>query len=285
VSWIREKVALVTGANVGIGLETARGLARAGAAVIMTARDPDRGRAAVEDVKASTGRDDVELLHLDLASFDSVRRAAEEVKSRHDRLHLLVNNAGLVLSERRETEDGLEATMGINHFGPFLFTRLLQDLLRASAPARIVNVSSDAHRRSPGLDFDDLMRERRKYSGMAAYCDSKLANILFTRELARRLDGSGVVAHALHPGVVRTGFAQDGDVKGVLDVLVKVFRPLFLSPADGAKTSLHVATSDDAGATSGEYWSKERRTTPEAPARDDAAAGTLWEVSEASTRR
>jgi len=279
MSWIEGKTALVTGANVGIGLETARGLAREGATVVMTARDPVRGQAAVDDVERSTGRNDVELLHLDLASLRSVKDAVDEFRGRHDRLHVLVNNAGLILSERRETEDGFEATFGINHLGHYVLTRLLEDLLRDSAPARIINLSSDAHRQSKGLDFDDLMRAKNGYSGLAAYSDSKLANVLFTRELARRLEGSDVVVHAVHPGVVRTGFAQDGDVHGLASGILKLLRPFFLSPEKGAKTSLHVALSEDAAQTTGEYWARSSRQTPNSPATDDEAARKLWEVS------
>ncbi len=278
---MKDKVCLVTGANAGIGLETARGLAKAGALVVMTARDRSKGEAAVADVKRSTSSDRVELLDLDLASLASVRKAAAEFLERHDRLDVLVNNAGLILGERRTTEDGFEATFGINHLGHFEFTRLLLDVLESSAPSRVVNLASHAHRTSSGLDFDDLMIERRAYKSMGAYGDSKLANILFTRELARRLEGTGVVTHAVHPGVVRTGFARDGDVKGLLGLAWKAMGPFLLSAEDGAATSLHVATSEDAGGSSGDYWAKKARTQPRKPALDDAAARRLWEVSEA----
>lgn len=275
-----DKVCLVTGANAGIGRETARALAKRGATVVMAARNLDKGREAVQDVKTSTGSDKVELLPLDLASLASVREAAAKFLATHDRLDLLINNAGLVLGDRRTTEDGFEATFGINHLGHFELTRLLRQTLVDSAPSRIVNVASDAHRMSPGLDFDDLMVERKPYKGMAVYGDSKLANILFTRELARQLEGTGVVTHAVHPGVVRTGFARDGDVKGIMGFLVKLAGPFLLTPADGAKTSLHVALSEDAASSSGEYWARERRRAPKTPAQDDAAARRLWEISE-----
>ena len=277
---MHNQVCLVTGANAGIGRETARGLAQRGATVVMTARDPAKGEAAVADVKASTGNPNVELQLLDLASLASVRACAKQFLATHDRLDILVNNAGLVLGDRRTTQDGFEATFGINHLGHFELTRLLLDRLKEGGPARVVNLASDAHRMSSGLDFDDLMVERKPYKAMRVYGDSKLANILFTRELARRLEGTSVITHAVHPGVVRTGFAKDGDAPGFVGFLFKLIGPFLLSPASGAATSLHVALSDDAKSSSGDYWARSRRTKPRPPGRDDAAASRLWEVSE-----
>ena len=274
------KICLVTGANSGIGRETARGLAAEGWTVVVAARNRAKGEDAVADIRSTTGNQRVELLELDLADLGSVRDAAKRFTARHDRLHLLINNAGLVLGDRRTTSDGFEATFGINHLGHFLLTQLLLPTIKASAPARIINVASDAHRMSKGLDFDDLMYAKRKYSGFAAYGDSKLANILFTRELAARLEDSGVTVHAVHPGVVRTGFAMDGDVKGPLRLIAKLAGPFLLTPAKGARTTLHVATSDEGASSTGEYWAKSRRATPRAPALDDAAARQLWTVSE-----
>lgn len=276
---MKDRICLVTGANTGIGLETARSLARLGATVVMTARDVDKGRAAVEEVRRTSDNDDVELLELDLASTASIRRAAASFLDRHDALHVLVNNAGLVLSERRTTEDGFEATFGVNHLGHFLLTWLLLDRLKASAPARVVNVASDVHRASMGLDFDDLQREKRRYIGLAAYNDSKLANVLFTRELARRLDASGVVVHAVHPGAVKSGFSRDGDTQGWFKAVMDLGRPFMITPQQGARTTVHVAVSDDAGQTTGEYWYRRKRRTPSRHARDDAAARRLWEAS------
>ena len=272
-----ERVAVVTGANVGIGLETARGLARQGYRVLMAARSAQKGEAAVAAVKASVPGAAAELLLLDLASLASVRAAAAAVAERAPHIDVLVNNAGLILSDREVTEDGFEATFAINHLGHFLFTTML--MARLAPGARVVNLSSEAHRMSKGLDFEDLMRERRSYQGMAAYADSKLANIQFTRALARRLDGRAVV-HAVHPGVVRTGFAADGDVKGAFAVLLKMAGPFMLTPAKGARTSLHVATSDEAGAVNAKYWAKSKIKRPARPAEDDAAAERLWAVSE-----
>ena len=274
------RICLVTGANSGIGRETARGLAAEGWTVVVAARNRAKGEEAVADIRSTTGNQRVELLELDLADLGSIRDAVERFKARHDQLHLLINNAGLVLGDRRTTADGFEATFGVNHLGHFLLTRLLLPTIKASAPARIINVASDAHRVSKGLDFEDLMYEKRKYRGIAVYGDSKLANILFTRELASRLQGSGVTVHAVHPGVVRTGFAKDGDVKGPLGLIARIAGPFLLTPAKGALTTLHVATSDDGASSTGEYWAKSRRATPRPPALDDGAARQLWTVSE-----
>lgn len=278
-------MAVVTGANTGVGLETARGLAERGMTVVMCSRDPERGRAALEDVRASTGSGSVELVRLDLASLESVRAAAAEILERHPRIAILVNNAGAVLSDRRTTADGFEATFGVNHLGHFFFTKLLLPALEAGAPSRIVNVASDAHRMSFGLDFDDLQWERRRYRGLGVYADSKLANILFTRELARRLEGKGVVAHAVHPGVVGSRFGWDGDTRGWFAFGVKLVKPLLLTPAKGARTSLHVATSEEAGRSSGLYWARSRPIKPSRAARSDEAARRLWDASEALVGR
>lgn len=277
---VKDRICLVTGANTGVGLETARALSALGATVVMTARDPEKGRAAVEDVKRSTGNDQVELLALDLASLQSVRDAASRFAQRHHALHVLVNNAGLILTERTVTEDGFEATFGINHLGHFELTQRLLPLLESSAPARIINLSSEAHRSSQGLDFDDLLYAKRPYRGMRVYADSKLANLYFTRELARRVRNKGIVAHAVHPGVVRTGFGMDGDARGLLRVAVGVLRPFMLTPAGGAQTSVHVATSTEAESQTGLYWERSRPKTPTAVAKDDEAARRLWAISE-----
>jgi len=281
MSALASKVALVTGANTGIGLETARGLAEQGATVVMTSRNMDKGNAAVADVKATSGNDKVEVLQLDLASFASIRAAAETFLSKHDRLDILVNNAGLMLSERRTTQEGFEQTFGVNHLGHFLLTDLLLDRIKASAPARIINLSSAGHAMgNKGLDFDDLMYETRKYSGFTAYCDTKLANVYFTRSLAKRLEGTNVVTHAVHPGAIRSNFAVDGDVKGAMGFMFALMRPFFPGTKTGAKTSLHCAISADAGTSTGEYWARSKRKKPAPFALDEAAAERLWTVSE-----
>lgn len=275
------KFALVTGGNSGIGKYTAIGLLRRGFRVAITSRNPERGKEALAEIQRRSESDDVECLQLDLAQFDSVRACAERVLTDYDRLDLLVNNAGLVLSERQQTAEGFEMTFGVNHVGHFLLTSLLRSRLVESAPARVVNLASDAHKGArKGLDFDDL-HGRERYSAMDAYCKSKLANIYFTRELARRLEGTGVTVNAVHPGVVASGFGRDGDVGGVFKVLVAVARPFMISEERGAATSLHVATSDELDGQTGGYYAKSRLASISKVARDDEAARRLWEMSEA----
>ncbi len=204
------RTVMVTGANSGIGLETAVALARGGARVLATARDPGRGRSAVATIRARTGSRAVELVPLDLASLASVRACAEQVTDLTDPLDVLVHNAGAVIGTRTETEDGFETTIGVNHLGPFLLTHLLASRLLAAPAARVVTVASLSHRQAQ-LDLDDLMFERRPYRSMVVYGTSKLANILFARELARQLAPTGVTSNSLHPGTVRSGFGRDGD--------------------------------------------------------------------------
>ncbi len=275
------KTVLVTGANTGIGLETAAELARMGASVVLTARDATKGESAVAEIRARHPQADVHAGLVDFSRLDDVRRFAAEFNSRHDKLHVLVNNAGAMLSERSTTPDGLETTFQVNHLGPFLLTNLLLDKLKASAPARIVNVASTAHR-GGSLDFDDLQSEK-SYNGMRIYGTSKLCNILFTSELARRLEGTGVTANSLHPGTVRTGFGQDGDARGFMKVGLALIRPFILSPAKGARTQIHVASSPEVEGKSGLYWSRSRPSKPTKAAQDDQAARRLWEVSEQLT--
>ena len=274
------KTVVVTGANSGIGLETAVALARAGARVVMTARDPQKGAAALEDVKARAGSQSVELVVFDLGDLADVRKGAAKLLDLCPRLDVLVNNAGAVLSARRETVDGLEATFGVNHLGPFLLTELLLDRLRQSAPARIVNVASTAHKGAGrGLDFDDLQTTNR-YTGMGAYSKSKLANIYFTTELARRLEGSGVTVNCLHPGTVVTGFGRDGDANAAFALGLKIIAPFIIDAEKGSRTSVYLASSPEVADVTGKYFVKCSVRTPSKAARDDGAAARLWQASE-----
>jgi NAD(P)-dependent dehydrogenase (short-subunit alcohol dehydrogenase family) len=276
---------VITGANSGVGKATALALAATGADTVITARDEARGRAALADIRRDSGSDLVDLVVFDLADLASVRRGADQILDRCPRIDVLVNNAGLVQSERTETADGFEATFGINHLGPFLLTQLLTDRLVASAPARVVNVASTAHQAARrGLDFEDL-QSTRHYRGMQAYGRSKLANILFTTELARRLSGSGVTANCLHPGTVATGFARDDDAKGFLAFGIKVIKPFVLTAEQGARTSVYLATSPDVADVTGQYFVKCRTRTPSPAAQDEAAAALLWSLSEAMVDR
>ena len=274
------RTVVITGANSGVGKATAVALARAGADTVITARHEGRGRQAVADIRRDSGSEKVDLVVFDLADLASVRKGADQVLDRCGRIDVLVNNAGLVLSERTETVDGFEATFATNHLGPFLLTRLLTDRLVASSPSRVVNVASTAHRGARrGLDFDDL-QSTRNYRGMQAYSRSKLANILFTGELARQLSGTGVTANSLHPGTVASGFARDDDATGFLAFGVKVIEPFILTPAKGARTSVYLASSPEVANVTGQYFVKCRARAPSPAARDEAAGALLWSVSE-----
>lgn len=280
---MRGKTVLVTGGNTGIGKATAIGLARLGAQVTITSRDPVKGQAAIAEIRAQSGNSEVDCMRLDLASLASVRNFAAEYLAGHPRLDVLVNNAGLTLGVRGETEDGFEMTIGVNHLGHFALTGLLLARLKASAPARIVVLSSDMHRTArDGLDFDDL-HSRRSYRAMPVYARSKLANLLFTLELAERLQGSGVTVNAVHPGVVATEFAGKDDMQGVFGLLVKLSQPFMLSPAKGALTSIHVASAPELEGVTGKYFARSKPARTTRNALDKGAALRLWELSEQLT--
>jgi len=225
-------------------------------------------------------RGPVDGIVADLASLADVRRLASEIDARYGRLDVLINNAGLATRRRETTVDGFERQLAVNHLAPYLLTQLLLPKLKASTPARIVNVASNAHHRA-AFDIDDLNWERRPYSALGAYGATKLANILFTRELARRLQGTGVTANCLHPGVVATNIFSGLGVLGRLFGIVS--KPFLLSSSKGAATTVHLATADDVAGTSGEYFAVSRPVVPAAPARDEAMARRLWELSAAMT--
>jgi NAD(P)-dependent dehydrogenase (short-subunit alcohol dehydrogenase family) len=274
------RTVVITGGNSGIGKAAAVELARAGARVVITARNEQRGEAAVGDIRAASGSSAVELSVFDLADLSSVRAGAADLLDRCPRIDVLCNNAGLILSERTLSADGYEATFAINHLGPFLLTDLLRERLVESAPARIVNVASTAHRFARrGMVFDDLMAER-SYKQMEVYGRSKLANILFTNVLAEQLAGTGVTANSLHPGSVATGYARDGDTNGFLAWGVKVYAPFSLTPEQGARTTVYLCSSPDVADVTGTYFAKCAPKTPSANARDAEAAARLWAVSE-----
>jgi NAD(P)-dependent dehydrogenase (short-subunit alcohol dehydrogenase family) len=274
------QVIVVTGGNSGIGKEAAVELASMGATVAITARNQAKGADALAEIRRRSGRDDAEVLALDLADFASIRSFAAEVLARYDRLDVLVNNAGGVLSNRLETVQGFEMTFGVNHLGHFLLTELLVDRLKASAPARVINVSSVGHRFAvTGLSFSDLQSER-SYWSMDAYGKSKLANILFTRELARRLAGTGVTANCLHPGVVRTGFGSADDTTGVERMTMVLSAPFSIGAERGARTTVYLASSPEVATRTGGYYVHGRQHRPSKAARDDGAARRLWEVSQ-----
>ncbi len=276
---LRGKVMVITGGNSGIGLEAAVGLARQGATVVITSRDREKGRVAFDEIARRSGSDEVAVLPLDLASFDSIHAFADELLDRYDRLDVLVNNAGGILSDRRVTEEGFEATFGANHLGPFLLTDLLADRLRASAPARIVNVASIAHR-AGDISVADPFFEERRYDAMGAYSQSKLANILHANELAVRLAGTGVTANSLHPGAVASGFGSADDTSGFARVALALGRPFMIGPEKGARTTVHLASSPEVERVTGGYFVKSRRHNPSRRARDRQLAARLWALSE-----
>jgi NAD(P)-dependent dehydrogenase (short-subunit alcohol dehydrogenase family) len=276
------QIVVVTGATQGIGLETARDLARQGARVVITARDRAKADRAIADVTASTGNAAVGSLLVDFSSMESMRQASGELHGRVDRIDVLVNNAGAIYSERQLSRDGLELTFATNHIGYFLFTQLHLDLLQKSSAARVVSVSSDAHKAAVnGVAFDDLER-KRGYSGFGVYGESKLMNILFTRELSRRLAGTRVTANCLHPGVIASGFGTNNG--GLLGFATRHLSPLFLTtPQKGAATTIYLASSPEIAGTSGQYFAKCRVAKTTKHAVDDAAAKRLWEISEQLT--
>ena len=290
------RTCMVTGASHGIGKATAAALAGMGAHVVLVCRDRERGEAAQSEIRARSGSAAVELLIADLSSQRQIRQLASDFRAKHDRLHVLVNNAGTYESGRSETEDGLEATFAVNHLAPFLLTNLLLPALAASAPSRIVTVSSAGHGYGTKIDFDDLQGERR-YGAGRAYSQSKLANVLFTYELARRLEGSGVTANCVHPGAVDTGFLRYKSVLGmVVRGLMAAARPVLLNAEQGAATSVYVASSPEVDGVTGQYFRKQeiavwpmgfsapvRAVRSSKQSYDESVARRLWDVSEALT--
>ena len=275
------KVVVVTGSNVGIGFETAVGVAERGATTILACRNQAKAEAAAKEVTRRTWNDDVHVVSLDLADLASVHKAANDILEGWDRLDVLVNNAGGTWSEHLLTAQGFEYTFGVNHLGHFYLTNLLLERLQSSAPARVVSVTSMGHHFARGgLRFDDLQSEKR-YRGMDAYCHSKLANILFVRQLAKRLDGScDVTANAAHPGWVRSRFGMDGDTKAGTSVGMYVLRPFQIGPKKGARTSIFLACASEGADKTGQYWVRSKPGHMSREARDDIAAERLWEESE-----
>lgn len=273
------RTCVLTGATSGIGRAAAQELARIGGEVVIVARDAGRGAAACDEVISATGNSATRYELCDLASLDQIRGLADRLLARCPQLHVLVNNAGLTMARHTITEDGFELTFAVNHLAPFLLTGLLLERLRASAPARVVTVSSDAHRGSE-IPFDNLNGEHG-YSAWSVYGWTKLANILFTHELARRTAGTGITATCLHPGVVATGFGRTAPL--VIRLFQSVARPLLLDAKRGADTLVWLASSPEAEGADGGYYVKRQLTEPTAAALDSTTARRLWEVSERLT--
>lgn len=275
-----DQVAVITGSNTGIGKETAVGLAAMGMTTVLACRNPDKAAAAASEVRERAATDAVFVVTLDLSDLASVASCAHQILERWDRLDVLVNNAGGIWSTREESAQGYEQTFAVNHLGPFTLTLLLLDRLKASAPSRIVNLSSFGHHAAVlGMRWEDLNAERR-YSSFGAYAQSKLANILFTRALAARLEGTGVTANAVHPGPVRSGFGMDGDLHGIMRLGNELIRPLEISPEAGAVTTIHVATAPELEESSGGYFARGEPGRMSGHARSLSDADRLWRVSE-----
>jgi NAD(P)-dependent dehydrogenase (short-subunit alcohol dehydrogenase family) len=270
------QVCLVTGATSGIGRATARALARLGATVVNVGRDPEKSAATAAQLKEQSGNPDVDFLLADLSSQAEIRRLARQFKKRYRRLDVLMNNAGAVFMQRRESVDGIEMTFALNHLAYFLLTNLLLDVLKASAPARVVNTSSELHKKAH-LDFDDL-QNARGYRGMDAYHQSKLANVLFTYELARRLEGTGVTANAFSPGLVATNLGMNN--RGLSPLMKRlVDRLIGVSPEEGAQTGVYLATSPEVSGVTGKYFVKQEAVLSSPETYDEAIAARLWQVS------
>jgi NAD(P)-dependent dehydrogenase (short-subunit alcohol dehydrogenase family) len=272
------KTCLITGANSGIGEETALGLARMGARVVLVCRNRQRGQDALGDIQRETGSSRLDLLIADMSSFGSVRALATQVHERYPRLDVLINNAGAAVRYRTLSADGIEMTVAGNYLGPALLTFLLVDLMKSSAPSRIVNVSSEAHR-SALLDLSDLQYERRKYKSIAAYSQSKLLMNAFTFELARRLEGTGVTANCLHPGVVATNIVPS-DAPLAVKLAFAAIKPFLLSAKRGAEVSLCLATSPDAAKMSGKYFVKSKPVDANPLSRDPKVQAAIWQWTE-----
>jgi NAD(P)-dependent dehydrogenase (short-subunit alcohol dehydrogenase family) len=265
------KTVLITGGNSGIGKATAIEIAKSGATVVIGCRDKKRGEAAVEEIKKASSNAKVEMLQLDLSSMQSVRNAAEEFKKKHNRLDVLINNAAVFLRNREVTEDGLEKTFETNYLSHFLLTHLLLDTLKASAPSRIINVASK--HTGIKINFDDLQTEKN-YSFMKAVGPTKLGMILFSRELSKKLEGTGVTVNSLHPGLAKSNILQQ--VPGFVKFL---FTMMSTSAEKCAETSVYLATSPEVEKVSGKYFEKKKEVKPGANATNEADAKRLWEVS------
>jgi retinol dehydrogenase-14 len=270
------KTVLITGGTGGIGKATAVGLARLGARVAITGRDPARAEAAAADIRAASGNPAVDAYAGDLSAQAEVRRLAATILDAYPRLEVLVNNVGGFWNTRHVTADGLEHTFAVNHLAPFLLTHLLLDRLIASAPARIVTVSSGAQAMGR-IDFDDPQGER-SYSGQRAYNQSKLANVMFTYELARRLAGIGVTATVVHPGVVRTAFGAEDPARWQR-VFLPLVRPFLRTPDQGARTSIYLASSSEVDGVTGRYFANRKPKTSSRASYDTAAQARLWQIS------
>ncbi|MBD3195792.1 MAG: SDR family NAD(P)-dependent oxidoreductase [Candidatus Lokiarchaeota archaeon] len=266
---------IITGANSGIGKETTLGLAKMGASIIMLCRNEEKGENVLREIKNSSGNQSVEVMIADMQDYDSIRKFVENYKSIHNKLHILINNAGIMKKKRETNNLGHETTLATNYLGHFLLTNLLLETLQSSAPARIINVTSKSHKRGK-IDFDNLMLENN-YGRFKAYNNSKLANILFTYELAQRLEDSGVTVNAVHPGAARTNFGREFSER--TRKFLKLFKRFTISAEEGAKTSIYLASSPEVEKITGKYWFKCKKVKSSKDSYNREIQRKLWEVS------
>jgi NAD(P)-dependent dehydrogenase (short-subunit alcohol dehydrogenase family) len=272
---VHGRVCVITGGNSGIGRAMAEQIGALGAHVVIVCRNADKGRATVEELRRKVGAARFELVVADLSVREEIRRAAREIQLRHPKVDVLINNAGVYLPRRHLTAEGFEVMFATNHLGPFLLTGALMEALVAAAPARVITVSSEGHRMGH-IDLGDLQAERH-FSGLKQYCNTKLANILFTRELSRRFHARGISANAFHPGTVRSGFAQDEP--GAFGLIVRLIGPFLRTPEYGARTGTFLATAEDGARATGAYFAAGRRREPAREALQDDLAAGLWEAT------
>jgi retinol dehydrogenase 12 len=278
VAKVKDRVCVITGGTDGIGKAAAYGLAVRGARLLVHGRDPDKGARAVAELEARSGNPAIEFLQADFSSLADVRRLAAAVRERAPRIDVLLNNAGTIFTKRSVSKDGYESTFAVNHLAPFLLTHLLLDLLKSGGPSRIVTTASNAHRGAK-ISFDDLLAGRQ-YSPMGAYSTSKLANVLFTRSLAKRLQGTAVTATSVHPGFVRTNIGRNNDVSPVIKAIMRLIFRFARSPEKGAETLVYLASSPEVQGASGGYYFDCKPTPASPAAQDDGAAERLWQLSE-----
>jgi len=275
------RVCMITGTTSGIGKATALGLAKMDATVIMVSRNEADLRAAADDIKKVTTNESIDLIVADLSSQESIHRLAEDFRNKYQHLHVLINNAGLTAEHKTLSVDGIDTLFAVNYLAPFLLTNLLLDVLKVSAPSRVVNVSSDGHKFGR-IDFDDIQSKKR--SAIGAYGDSKLALHLFTYELARKLEGTGVTANALHPGVVATNIGSHDSSPFITRFIWKIFKVFMSSPDKGAQTSIYLGSSPNVDGVSGKYFVKAKETRSSKESYDESVGQRLWQVSEELTK-
>lgn len=278
---VQNKLCIVTGANSGIGKATAMELASQGAYVVMICRNEKRGLNAKEEIIQKTGNTGVELMLADFSYQYEIREVAEKITNKFDQVDILINNVGTIFHKRQETMDGIEKTFAVNHLGPFLLTNLLLPHLNKAPEARIINVASEAHRVGvPVFDLDNLQLQKG-FGGVKAYGLSKLCNIMFTHELAKKLEGTHITTNALHPGVVSTNLAEEAS--WWMKFLYFIGRPFMRSPGKGARTPIYLATSDEVAGISGKYFKNQKQVKPASIAFDDEMTSKLWDISERLT--